>query len=225
MTHLVLLFAIFGSVLCIAQPGLAISPDIRISQVYAGGFSGRVWNQDFVELFNASGASVSLDGWVLARGSSGAAGLDVVFAMPPGAVVPPCSYYLIALGPVQGSGFAFAADATCAMPLCALSSPSGQVGIKFVNAVSGEPCTLPTWHDVVGYGAASCFEGDGAAPGTAGAVSIVRIGNGMVDSDQNWIDFHASGAVPRGHLFPPDDECLVVPTVVPSWGSLKSIYR
>jgi predicted extracellular nuclease len=49
--------------LAAAQPALATPADVVISQVYgAGGNNGAAWNRDFIELFNRSGAAVSLAG-------------------------------------------------------------------------------------------------------------------------------------------------------------------
>jgi predicted extracellular nuclease len=40
-----------------------LASDIRISQVYGGANSGAVYTHDFIELFNAGAAPVSLAGW------------------------------------------------------------------------------------------------------------------------------------------------------------------
>ena len=42
----------------------AVSPNVVISQVYgAGGNSGALLSNDYIELFNRGTATVSLDGW------------------------------------------------------------------------------------------------------------------------------------------------------------------
>lgn len=219
-----LVFTIAFCTLAVSQ-ALAVSSDIRISQVYAGGTAARAWNQDYVELFNASAAPVNVSGWVLATGGGNATWLDVLLGIPQGTIIPACSYYLVAFGPVQSTGASVPADASCALALCALTSPAGQVGLKFLNSMSGEPCSFFTWHDVVGYGAASCYEGAGPAPGTGGTAATYRGSGGLADTDNNNLDFTSNTAIPRSSTSPANTTCLATPVHVSSWGRIKSVYR
>ena len=61
--HLTLLLA--AAVALLAVPiATGASPDLVVSQVYAGGGNtGATYANDFVELFNRGSASVDLSGW------------------------------------------------------------------------------------------------------------------------------------------------------------------
>jgi hypothetical protein len=223
-TRATLVLTLAFCALAVSQ-ALAVSSDVRISQVYAGGSAGRAWNQDYVELFNASGSPVNVSNWVIALGGANATWLDVVFGFPQTTIIPACSYYLVALGPVQSDGASVPADVSCASVFCALDSPAGQVGLKFLNSMSGEPCSFFTWHDVVGYGPTPCYEGAGPAPGTGGTAASYRASGGLTDTDNNNLDFASNTAVPRSSASPANTACLATPTRASSWGRVKSIYR
>ena len=63
--HLTLLLAAALALLAVPIASGA-SPDLVVSQVYAGGGnSGATYANDFVELFNRGSASVDLSGWSL----------------------------------------------------------------------------------------------------------------------------------------------------------------
>lgn len=59
--NVALIVALVFSLVTFAQPAQAVSPDIVISQVYgAGGNSGAVLKNDFVELFNRGTSAASV---------------------------------------------------------------------------------------------------------------------------------------------------------------------
>ena len=61
------------AVLALATQAFAVSPDIRIAQVYGGGGANTgtpTYMKDYVVLFNASGFDVNISGWVLEYGSA-----------------------------------------------------------------------------------------------------------------------------------------------------------
>ena len=79
--------------LVLAGSAQAASPDITISQVYGGGGnSGATYTNDFIELYNRSGAAVAVDGWSVQYAS--AAGTTWQVTALSGSI-PPGGHYLV----------------------------------------------------------------------------------------------------------------------------------
>lgn len=211
----------------IAAPSAAVSPNVRISQVYGGGSNANAaYNADFVELFNFSAVPVAIGGWSLQYGAAaGSTGLglceDCTVVLPPGAVIESCGYYLIAMepGPV-GAPLPVAADATGAMNL---SGASGKLGLVRGSAPLGA-CAGALLVDLVGYGTANCQEYQNAG-GLSPTTAAVRRDGGLMDTDNNRLDFEVSAPAPRGRASPPNGRCLTVDDGPLSWGALKATYR
>src|SRR5438034_2385180 len=92
--HLSLLLAVALSLLAVPIASGA-SPDLVVSQVYAGGGnSGATYANDFVELFNRGSAPVDLSGWSLQYAT--AAGTTWQVTLLAGSLVPG-HHYLVAL--------------------------------------------------------------------------------------------------------------------------------
>lgn len=220
------------AILALAAPAFAVSANVRISQVYgAGGNSGAVYNQDFVELFNASGFDVNISGWVIEYGSAtGTWGSSAsnYFVFPAGSWIAGCSYVLVATGP---------ASATVGAPIPAtpdyvqlsgpnLSGSNGKVGL--FNALNaGVACgseLAGTLVDKVAYGTATCAEGT-ATPALTATTGLVRNGGGTVDTDNNSADFaNVTSPVPNNRATLPV-ACAPVAAESQSWGALKSNFR
>lgn len=205
-----------------AQPTLAISPDIVISQVYGGGGnSGAIYTNDFIELFNRGTTTVSLAGWSVQYTSAtgtGNFGSATNLITPLTGSLAPGQYYLIQ-------------EAAGATPAAALPTPdetdstainmSGTGGkVALVNTTtplgcngSSTPCSpaaLATIVDLVGWDGANFFEGS-AAPATTNSTSISRASGGCSDTDNNSADF-ASGAPTPRNTASPLNPCSVSPT-------------
>lgn len=218
-------------ILAVAVPAFAVSPNVRISQVYgAGGNTGATYNQDFVELFNAAGTDVNISGWVIEYGSAtGAWGSSATnyFVFPAGSWIAGCSYVLVATGPVGTVGVAVPTtpDYTqVAGPN--LSGSNGKVALfNALNAnVACNSEIAGTLVDKMAYGTGSCAEGTATAALTA-TTGAVRNGGGSVDTDNNVADFTLVTAPVPHNRATPATNCAPVSTEQQSWGALKSIFR
>ena len=211
-----------------AGPALA-SNAVRISQVYGGG-GGTTAATDFVELFNSSGAPVDISGWVVEYGS--ATGLwnsfaGNAFTFPPGTVIQPCSYLLLA-GNV-GSGGAPPIGADFSVSPTTVFNMSGTNGkvllITQLNTNVACGAEVGTIIDKVSWGTATCAEGTATGALTASTAAF-RNGGGTVDTDNNSADFTVGlSPAPRNSQSPQNPVCLVTPTSKSTWGQVKSIYR
>jgi len=219
--------------LCAAFAGTAgASTALRISQVYGG--NGGTWNQDYVELYNNSGAAISLTGYSLQYGSATTTtgfGTSTVFALS--GSIPACGYFLVGLATAT-SGLALPVAPDVSTGIINASSASGKVllinaapaAVPCLGNVNPEPAT---WRDEVGYGtgAGLCFETT-AAPGVTTTTTLLRAGGGTIDSDNNTSDFTAPASgttLPRNSASPANATCLATPTTSQTWGNLKLLYR
>jgi predicted extracellular nuclease len=164
-----------------APDAQAVSANVVISEVYgAGGNSGAVFTNDFVELYNSSAAAVDLSGWVVqyyaaTGGVGGSAALT-------GSVAAHHSY-LVQMA--RGAGGTTALPTPEATGTAAMSAASGRVDLLQGATVV----------DRVGYGAATLAEGT-PAPGLTNTTSATRNAP-CVDTDDNAADFRASGPTPE----------------------------
>ncbi len=186
--------------------------DVRISQVYGGGGnSGAYYTHDFIELFNSGASTVSLTGWSVQYASStGNFGTSDTTITPLSGSLLPGQYLLIQ--EAQGAG------GTAPLPTpditdgtaIAMSASNGKVAL--VNTATGlncggttTPCTgatLASIIDLVGYGAATWYEGAGAAPALTNTTAGLRVDSGCTDTDNNSTDFSAAAPTPRNTSSP-----------------------
>ncbi|NLJ54262.1 MAG: lamin tail domain-containing protein, partial [Intrasporangiaceae bacterium] len=132
-----------------AGPAQAAGTTLVINEVYGGGGnSGATYTNDFVELFNGTGAEIDLQGYRVEYYS--AAG-NLGNSCPIGGTVPAGATFLIQ----QGAG----AGGTTALPkpdaVCSANMSATRGSVRLFDA-AGEIV------DTVGYGAVELFEG---APG------------------------------------------------------------
>jgi hypothetical protein len=177
-----------GSLLLLVLPllGWGQTSPLVISQLYgAGGNSGALLKNDYVELFNRSATAVSLSGYSLAYfTSTGSA--SGTYALTAGSV-PAGGYYL-----VQLAGSTTAAGAAIANPdqtttSISMSASMGRLDLLLSGALA----------DRVGFGAATTYEGSGAAPGPSASMAIFRVLGGCTDTGNNATDFVQGTPAPR----------------------------
>lgn len=131
--------------------------EIVISQVYgAGGNSGAVFKNDFVELHNVTAHSVSLDGFAVQYASSSGSSWTAA-PIPAGTSVPAGAFVVFSLA-AGTTGAALPGSPIALTPALNLANATGKVALtRTVAALSG---TCPTANsalvDFVGYGAANC---------------------------------------------------------------------
>jgi hypothetical protein len=175
------------------------SPDVVVSQVYAGGGNaGAAFTHDFVELFNRGSTSVDVSGWTIQYASAGgttwqATGLSGSIA--------PGRHYLVHLASAAAVGAPLpAADATGTTNLAV---SGGKVAVvRDATALScgaspGSCSAVASVADLIGYGTAADHEGGGAAPAIDNASAAIRAADGCTDTDANASDFTSGTPAPR----------------------------
>jgi predicted extracellular nuclease len=179
--------------------GAGPSPDIVVSQLYAGGGnSGASFANDFIELFNRGGTAVDVGGWTIQYAS--AAGTSWQATALAG-TIPAGAHYLVQLGSGGTAGSPLpGADTTGTTNL---ANSGGKVALVRAatalacGASAGSCSADPLVADLVGYGSATDYEGAAAAPALANTTADVRGGNGCSDSDDNAGDFATATPDPR----------------------------
>jgi hypothetical protein len=223
------------ALIALALPAIALSADVRISQVYGGGGSTSItpvpaFNQDFVELYNASNSPVDISGWAVeyasATGFWGSFAGNIV-TFPSGTVIQPCAYLL-----VGGAWLATYTGAT--LPTVDfvgglnMSGTGGKVAL-FSSTQTNVACGLETpgsLVDKVSYGTTTnCAEG--TLVGVLSTLTAaIRNQGGYMDTNNNVADFTVGVPAPRNSSSPLNDICgLPVSTEVQSFGAMKSIFR
>lgn len=198
-------FAILGIALFLTPFNLqASSSGVVISQVYGGGGnSGATFKNDFIELFNAGSASVSVDGWSVQYSSAAGTTWQVT---PLSGSIASGQYYLIQ--EAQGAGGTTNLPTPNATGTIAMSATVGKVALVSSTTVLTGGCpTGGSIVDFVGYGTgasgASCFEGAGAAPTLSNTTAGLRRNNGAQDTDNNSADFATGSPNPRNSVATP----------------------
>ena len=170
----------------------ATGTSVVISQVYGGGGgSTAVYANDYIELFNPTGATVDLSTYSVQYAS--AAGTSWQVTKLSGSVAPG-HYYLVAESQGSAGNALPAADASGSI---AMSASSGKVALaKVQTAISGSTSTGVV--DFVGYGSsANDYEGSGPAPTISASTADLRAGSGRTDTNNNAADFTSGSPNPR----------------------------
>jgi hypothetical protein len=167
-----------------------------ISQVYGGGGNtGATYRNDFVELFNPTGSTISLNGMSIQYAS--AAGTFTTTASAMGTLsgnVPPGGYFLISLASGGANGILLP-TADLSFTGINMSGTTGKVAL--VSNTTATTCGSLTNIDFVGFGTANCNEGGANAPAPSSTTADIRNNNGCVDTDNNGANFTASTPNPR----------------------------
>jgi len=187
-----------------SRPLVSLSASgVVISQVYGGGGnSGAPYTNDFVELYNASAAPLSLSGLSVQYASATGTGN---FGSNPVVVlsgsIPAGGYYLIQLA---GGANGVALPTPNQTSTINMSGTAGKVAL--VRQTTGlacnggsTPCSaaqIALLEDLVGYGNANFFEA-AAAPTLSNTTAGLRKLNGAQDTDNNSADFASGAPTPR----------------------------
>jgi hypothetical protein len=189
---------VYATVLLISSAAQGASPDLVVSQVFAGGGNaGASFANDYVELFNRGNSTIDLSGWTVQYATAtGTAWTPTALS---GAVLPGGRHLVqLASGGTSGSVLP-APDSTGTTNL---STAGGKLALVHdtapltCGASVGSCSSVPAVHDLLGYGSATDYEG-AAAPALTNATAAVRADGGCIDTDANASDFTAAAAVPR----------------------------
>lgn len=166
----------------LSQKVEAVSPNLVISQVQAGGAANA--NDEFIEIKNIGNAAVDLNGYrVVYRSASGTNDVGPMAIWSTSTILQPGQFYLIAANSYDGT---VAADmtyntSTCS---CSMSATSGGVAIRQGASNTG------TVIDSVGWGAATnAFVEGTVTPASQNDNSVMRKLDGCQDTDNNANDF------------------------------------
>ncbi|HEX6162128.1 MAG TPA: DNA/RNA non-specific endonuclease, partial [Vicinamibacterales bacterium] len=178
-------------------PGPSNSP-IVISQFYgSGGNANAIYQHDYVELHNRGNVTINVTGWSLQYAS--AAGTSWEFGKTPlGGPIGPGEYYLVKLA-TNDATVGGALPAPNVTGTINMSGTSGKIAlVNSFNSLLGDcPLSNPHVMDLVGYGSASCGEGNSKAPALSAATADFRINGGATDTDRNFDDFVSGAPTPR----------------------------
>ena len=199
---------------------------IVISQVYGGGGNANaVYKNDYIEIFNRSSETVTLNNWSVQFAQATASAWSVT---PFTATLAPGQYFLIR----QAAGTS-CSGAACGQDLPAfdaagtigVGSTSGKVALVSNSAALTSSCPAGgAVVDFIGYGAVNCSEGDdatagdNAGSGLSNTTAAYRAGDGCTDTNSNAADFTAAPPAPR-HAGSPTKNCADVP---PPTGEVNS---
>lgn len=170
------------------------SQSVVISQIYGGGGNASApYQNDFVEIFNATSGTVSINNWSIQYASAAGnftSAVNLTGSLAAG------QYYLVKLATGGAIGSLLpTADAT--NTAINISASAGKIALVSSTTLLGASCTGATVVDLVGYGAsASCFEG-AFGPAGSNTTSIFRANNGCTDTQNNSSDFAAASPNPR----------------------------
>ncbi|OIJ94658.1 endonuclease [Streptomyces colonosanans] len=177
----------------------APSSDAVVSEVYGGGGnSGASLTHDFIELGNAGTASFDLSGWSVQYLSGSPTTSTKWQVTPLTGAIPAGGTYLVA--EAKGSGGDTALPTPDATGTISMSATTGTVALVHsttaLTCLTAADCAADgTIKDLVGYGTAVVREGN-PATGAGNTTSVSR-GAGLIDTDDNSVDFTGSDPSPR----------------------------
>ena len=200
-----LVFALLAAAGALVAPSArGASPDLVVSQVFAGGGNaGAPYANDFVELFNRGSTAVDVSGWTVQYASAAGATWQ---ATPLTGSIAPGRHYLVQLASAAAVGASLPTPDASGTTNLAVSG--GKVAIVrdaaslSCGATAGSCSGVAAIADLVGYGSAADYEGSGAAPALDNTTAALRAGGGCTDTDVNASDFAAETPAPRNTSTP-----------------------
>jgi hypothetical protein len=191
------------------------STSVVISQVYGGGGAvGAQYRNDFIELHNVGGTTVSLAGWTVQYLDINSNLWQETF-LGGFSSIGPGEYFLIQEAAGAGGSLDLPLPIN-AQSTINLNANSGKVALVSNGSLLSGSCPAGSQIiDLVGYGSANCSEGSAAPPGGS-TTAIIRTDNGCSDTDNNAADFSAGAPNPRNSASP-SNLCQPASPVFVSW--------
>jgi hypothetical protein len=197
---LVLFILVVAGGVLVVPAARSASPDIVVSQVYAGGGN---FTHDFVELFNRGSTAVDVSGWTIQYASAGGTTWQ---ATALSGSIAPGRHYLVELASAAAVGAPLPTPDATGTTNLAVSG--GKVAIVrdasplTCGSAAGSCSAVVSVADLIGYGTAGDYEGGGAAPSIDNASAAIRAGDGCTDTDANPSDFATGTPTPRNTASP-----------------------
>lgn len=176
----------------------ARSQSVVISQIYGGGGNaGAPYQNDYVELFNATSSAVNITGWSIQYAAT--AGTTWNKATIPTFTLQPGQYFLYKLVSGGANGVALPTE-DASNGVINMSGSNGKLALVNNNTTITSGISCPSGSsivDFVGFGTANCFEGAAAAPAGSNTLAMFRALNGCQDTQVNSADFTTGTPNPR----------------------------
>jgi hypothetical protein len=200
----IFLVLVAAGVLLTAPFAHGATTSVVVSQVFAGGGnSGAPFANDFVELVNRGSTAVDVTGWTVQYASAASTSWQSTALT---GSIQPGRYYLVQLASSAAVGAPLPApDATGTTNLAASGGKVALVrdaAALSCGATPGSCSAVALVEDLIGYGAASDYEGAGAAPALSNTTAAVRAGAGCTDTNANSSDFAVAPPTPRNASSP-----------------------
>ncbi|MDX6486131.1 MAG: uncharacterized protein QOF43_1284, partial [Gaiellaceae bacterium] len=188
-----------AALLLLAPLAHGATAGVAISQLYAGGGNaGATFLNDYAELVNRSSAPVSVSGWTLQYASAASTSWQ---AVPLSGTIRAGGYYLVKLA--SGGTVGAALPTADASGTANLAASGGKVALVrdatalTCGAAPGSCDGATLIEDLVGYGAATDYEGAAPAAALGNSTALVRAGAGCLDTGANAADFAVADPLPR----------------------------
>ena len=196
-------FVLAVTALLFAPAASSASPDIVISQVYAGGGNaGATHTNDFVELFNRGASAVDVGGWTIQYASASGTSWQ---ATSLSGTIQPGRHYLVQLASAGAVGSPLPtpdANGTTNM-----ANAGGKVALVrdatllTCGSSPGSCSAVSQVADLIGWGTATDYEA-AAAAALSNTTADLRGAAGCTDTDDNTADFASATPDPRNSSSP-----------------------
>jgi predicted extracellular nuclease len=188
---------------------------IKISQIYGGGGNaGATLKNDFIELFNPTGAEVSLAGWSVQYAA--AAGTTWQSTALTG-TIEAGGYYLIQ--EAAGAGGTLPLPDPDATGAILMGATAGKVALLNTTALLSGSCPAsPAIVDLVGYGPTATCSEQTPTSALSNTTAALRNGGGATDTNNNLLDFTIGDPNPRAA----HDSSPKIVTMFPTSGALAA---
>jgi len=200
----ILLTLVAAGMLLTAPFAHGAATSVVVSQVFAGGGNSCApFTNDFVELVNRGSTAVDVTGWTVQYASAASTSWQSTALT---GSIQPGRYYLVQLASSAAVGAPLPApDATGTTNLAASGGKVALVrdaAALSCGATPGSCSAVALVEDLIGYGAASDYEGAGAAPSLSNTTAAVRADAGCTDTNANSSDFAVAAPTPRNASSP-----------------------